>query len=308
MQLGERNTHTYALQHGDLKKLRALMEKTVRHAETPSQKKRAEYLMETFTFTELACKAAFSEYIPADGKLRTRGEALALLRAAEEGFQAYADFLKHPLVKFTFDRGKNLLPAAVGAFGKVMPFLQDSEIRNLLREMSGSGKIPMPLRAQFKIWLGAKARNYIPDGSFESRSSAGNWRGAKRDSKHVSDGKHALRIRNGNGLYLIRNIPAGKNYLLLFDVYTDKSSAEGRLAWKIGFGTGDKVGNWGSSSKNMVVTGGAWNTFSSVIHVPGKFKNTVPDHIRIPIWFKNFEPGEFVWVDNVRLYCLDEIR
>ena len=114
-------------------------------------------------------------------------------------------------------------------------------------------------------------------------------------------------IRNGYCLYKIYGIPANKSYLLLFDVYTEKGSAEGRLTYKLGFAQGNVPKNW-KSNKSLVLTPGIWSTFSAVIQIPENEAGKDAYHIRIPIWFNKFESNEPVWLDNMRLYCLDEIQ
>ena len=307
MALGERNTHTFALKKGDLKFLRSLMEKVVEKAGTEAEKKRAALLMESFTYTELACKAAFSEYFPPDGEIRTREEVLDLLKNCAEGFEAAEKFAKHPYTVTSVDKGRNLLPSAVGAFSRIMKFASDPDVRREMEKLSSDKTVPATLRAQFRIALGAKVKNYLPNGSFESLPLFGKWSGGRVDGKFVSDGKKSMKVRNGYCLYDIPNVQHDKTYLLLFDVYTEKGSAEGRLTYKLGFARGKLPGGW-KTSRGLVLTPGSWSTYSAVVRLPKKLSEEEKISIRIPIWFTKFEPDEPVWVDNVRLYCLDEIE
>ena len=308
MSLGERNTHTFALKKGDLQYLRSLMENMVKNARTPGEKKRAALIMESFNFSELACKAAFSEFFPPDGEIKTKEEVLELLKNCKEGFAAADKFAKHIYTKeISVDKGRNLLPSTVGAFSRIMKFASDPDVRKEMEKLSNDKSIPRILRAQFKIALGAKVKNYFPNGSFETAPLPGRWSGGKIDSKYASDGKKATMIRNGYCLYKIYGIPANKSYLLLFDVYTEKGSAEGRLTYKLGFAQGNVPKNW-KSNKSLVLTPGIWSTFSAVIQIPENEAGKDAYHIRIPIWFNKFESNEPVWLDNMRLYCLDEIQ
>ena len=307
MSLGERNTHTFALKKGDLAYLKSLMDQVVKDAETPEQKKRAAILMESFTYTYWACKAAFSEYFPPNGEFRTREEVLDLLRNCKEGFTAIDKFSNHIYTKqVAGDKGRNLLPATVGSFSRILKFVKDPQIRKEMEKLSRDKVVPAILRAQFKIALGAKAKNYFKNGSFETLPLPGKWAGGRVDSKHASDGKKAIRINNGYCQYIVPDIPPNRSYLLLFDVYAEKPSAEGRLSFKLGYEDNGKVHAW-KTNKGLVITPGTWTTYSAVNKLP-EIKPGTQLKIRIPIWFTKFEKNEPVWFDNVRLYCLDEIQ
>ena len=136
---------------------------------------------------------------------------------------------------------------------------------------------------------------------------AGKWAGGRVDSKHASDGKKSIRINNGYCQYIVPDIPPNRSYLLLFDVYAEKPSAEGRLSFKLGYEDNGKVHAW-KTNKGLVITPGSWNTYSAVNKLPETGPNKRLLKIRIPIWFTKFEKNELVWFDNVRLYCLDEIQ
>lgn len=309
MALGERNSHTYALKKGDLAYLKGLMDKVVKLAVTPAEKKRAALLKESFDYTYLACKGAFAEYFPADGEVKTKEEALEILKDAREGFRAAKKYAGHIYTrKLAVDKGRNLLPATVGAFSGIMKFVKDPAVRKEMEKLSKDKEIPQILQAQFKIALGAKVKNYFENGSFETKQPVyGKWGGGKVDTKYASDGKKSMRLRNGYCLYKIYNIPAGRTYLLLFDVFTEKGSAEGRLTYKLGFASKNRPGGW-NTHRALVLTPGKWRSYSAVIRVPENVKGKEPYHVRIPIWFTKFEKNEPVWFDNVRLYSLEEIK
>ena len=310
MQLGENNTHTYALKKGDLKKFRSLMEKVTALAETPEQKKRAQVLMQAYEFSELAATAAFSEIIPPEGRLRSANEALDLLNALPAAIQAGEKFRKHPLIKFEFarSRGQNMLTAATSSVGLVIPFLKDPRVRQLVKKYSDDRTIPFTLRAQFKIWLGAKTKNLIGNGSFEQETVPLSplWmRGlnGKRDSRRASDGKYSF--RTGNGYYILTpKMESNKNYLFLCDLYIEKGSGEGRFTYKLGACEGNTLRKW-TSGINLVPSGGTWNTYSALVSYFSD-KNLV-DNLQIQLWFQKFESNEPVWIDNLRLYCLDDL-
>ena len=308
MQLGEVNTHTYALKKGDLKKFRALMEKVVALAETPEQKKRAQVLMQAYEYSELAAVTAFSEIIPPEGRLRSADEAVELLEALPAAVEAAAKFRKHPLLQIVAGKGKSMLAAAMGSVGLVIPYLKDPRVRKLVAKYADDRTIPLTLRAQFKIWLGFKAKNLIENGSFEldkqvfSRRSRVNGR---RDTRHVSDGRYSF--RSGNGYYNINvKMEPGKNYLFLCDVYIEKGSSEGRLSYRLGPSTGMIPRNW-FNVFDRIPTGGTWNTYSTIASHP-LVKGKIVDTLQIEMWIKKFEQNEPVWLDNIRLYCLDDFE
>lgn len=308
MQLGEVNTHTYALKKGDLKEFRALMEKVVELAETPEQKKRAQILMQAYEYSELAATAAFSEIIPPEGRLRSAEDAVDLLEALPEALQAAEKFREHPLLRFNSNQGKNMLAASNGSIGLVIPFLNDPRVRRMVEKYSEDPAIPSVLRAQFKILLSSKAKNLIINGSFEEDAPTfwPLWMpqlNGERDTRYVSDGKYSF--RTGNGYYLLSaKMEQDKSYLFLCDVYLEKGSGEGRFSYKLGPSTGELTRNWFHGT-DLIPSGGIWNTYSAVVSYSSKkFKI---DNLQIQLWFQKFENNEPVWIDNLRLYCLDDL-
>lgn len=308
MQLGECNTHTYALKKGDLKKFRALMEKVVELAETPEQKNRAQVLMQAYEYSELAATAAFSEIIPPEGRLLSADNALELLEALPEALQAAEKFRKHPLLPFNSNQGKSMLAAANGSIGLVIPFLNDPKVRERAEKYSNDPAIPATLRAQFKIWLGFKADNLIENGSFEEDKPLAEpqWTRpmeGERDDRYASDGKYAF--RTGNGYYVLNaKMEPDKNYLFLCDVYLEKGSGEGRFSYHLGPAVGQIPQNW-FYGKDLIPTGGTWNTYSAVVSHPAR-EGRMVDNLIIRLWLDKFESNEPVWIDNLRLYCLDD--
>lgn len=306
MQLGECNSHTFALKKGDMKKFRALMEKVVTKAETPEQKKRALVLMQAFEYSELAAAAAFSEIFTPEGQLRSAEDALELVKAIPASLRARDKLAKHPLLQFRAGKSaKGLFDAADASIGRIIPFLKDKRIREQVENLADDSAVPLMLRAQFKIWLGAKAKNLIENGSFEQDKPAMMplWMprlNGMRDTRHVSDGRYSF--RTGNGYYRIRpKIEPGKTYLLLCDVYIEKGSGEGRFTTKTGPCRGKTPVNW--IRVDSVPSGGSWNTFSSVV----SSNREGVDNLDIQIYFQKFEQDEPVWIDNIRLYCLDDL-
>ena len=304
MQLGECNTHTYALKKGDMKKFRACMEKVVALAETPEQKKRAQVLMQAFEYSELVAVIAFSEIFPPDGQLSSAENALELVNAIPASLKARKKLDKHPFIAFRDT--KSITDAADASIGKIIPFMKDSRIREKIRKLADDPTVPVLLRAQFKIWLGMKAENLIANGSFEQdKPMALNplWSrrlNGKRETRYASDGKYSF--KTGNGYYIMTpKIERGKTYLFLCDVYIEKGSGEGRFKTKIGPSIGKKPVAW--VFNETIPSGASWYTCSSVV---SSNINGV-DNLQIQLWFQKFERNEPVWIDNLRLYCLDDL-
>ena len=151
-----------------------------------------------------------------------------------------------------------------------------------------------------------KAENLIANGSFEQDKPAALnplWSrrlNGKRDTRYASDGKYSF--KTGNGYYIMTpKIERGKTYLFLCDVYIEKGSGEGRFKTKIGPSIGKKPVAW--VFNETIPSGGSWYTCSSVV---SSNINGV-DNLQIQLWFQKFERNEPVWIDNLRLYCLDDL-
>ena len=203
-----------------------------------------------------------------------------------------------------------MLAAAMGSVGLVIPYLKEPRVRKLVAKYADDRAIPSALRAQFNIWLGFKAKNLIENGSFEldkpafSRQSS---RKGSRDDRHASDGKYSFRIGNGYCYYSINvKMEPGKKYLFLCDVYIEKGSSEGRFSYRLGPSIGMEPRNW-FNVNGRIPSGGTWNTYSTIVsHPPRKGRNV--DTLQIQMWFEKFEQNEPVWLDNIRLYCLDDFE
>ena len=183
--------------------------------------------------------------------------------------------------------------------------MTDSRVRAAVEKLSGDPAVPTALRAQFRIWLGASAVNLIENGSFESEPVplAPLWSErlhGKRDARHASDGKYSF--RTANGYYLIHpKIERGKTYLFLCDIFIEKGSGEGRFSTRIGPSRDSTPVSWVKTE--TIPTGGSWNTVSSVVSSSKEGVNS----LQIQLYFEKFEKDEPVWIDNIRLYCLDDL-
>ena len=309
LQLGERPSHTFALKHGDMKKLRALMTEVVEKAETPQQKRRAKVLMKYFELSEAAAQALFSELISPEGKLLSSADAVELLRQVPAALEAGKRFRSHPYHKVGRRSEESLFNITQLNIGLIMPFIKDPAVQAELRKLEKNRKLPAVLRAQIKIWLGVKAENLMENGSFEEAQPMIKplWSkrlNGKRDTRHASDGKYSFRAGNGSFLMMAK-MEAGKTYLLLWDLFIETGSNEGRFGYRLGPFQGNLVRRW--YRNEFIPTGGVWNTYSVVVHYP-KNKKLGVDRIRVHLFLKNFERTEPVWLDNFRFYCLDDLK
>ena len=305
MQLGERPTHTFALKRGDMEKLRALMTEVVEKAETPQQKRRANVLMKYFEYAEDAAQALFSELISPEGKLDSAADAVELLRQVPAAIEAAERFRNNPVNALERDeKPLSLLSMTLLNIGLILPFVKEPEVRAELEKLQNDEKLPAILRGQIKIWLGFKAENLIENGSFEEETPVilrPLWApklNGERDTRHVSDGKYSF--RTGNGFYLLSGkMEPGKTYLFLCDLFIERGSNEGRFSYRLGPSKGVNAKLW--TRQDFVPTGGLWNTYSAAISHPGDV-----DNLQIHLYFQKFENNEPVWIDNLRLYCLDD--
>ena len=306
MQLGERPTHTFALKRGDMKKLRALMTEVVEKAETPQQKRRAIVLMGYFEYSEAAAKALFSELIPPEARLGSAAEAVELLKQVPAAIEAAERFRKNPYNALERnEKPLSILSTTLLNIGLVLPFVKDPAVRVELKKLENDERLPGILRGQIKIWLGFKAKNLIENGSFEKETPMLRplWMprlNGKRDTRHVSDGKYSF--RTGNGYYILTpKMEPGKTYLFLCDLFIEQGSNEGRFSYRLGPSKGVVPRNW--VRQDLVLTGGTWNTYSAAISHPRDI-----DNLQIHLYFQKFENTEPVWIDNLRLYCLDDMN
>ena len=306
MHLGERSTHTYALKKGDLKYARGLLEKVVARAAAPDQKLRAKAIMKTFEFFELAATATFGEIIPPDGKIRTAEQAAELLRAVPAAVEALKKYQRHPMIPLTADRGQNLAASCYGAAGKILDFTGDPAVIAELRKLSKNQDLPVNLRGQIKIMLGARPANLIPGGDFETEKlpMVPLWRKdltGKRDAAHVSSGKYAYKMSHGS-FQIHTPLKPGKTYLFMCDVYIQRPEVEGRVNLMLGPSKGKRPLNW-LKQLDQKLTPGAWNTYTETISCPAH-----GDSVQIRFWIQNFKASNPVWIDNFRLYCLEDIE
>ena len=243
---------------------------------------------------------------PEEVQLSSLDKALELVQAIPASLAARKKLETHPLLPFrTGKSAKSLFDAADAALGKLIPYLTDPRVREAVENLSVDPAVPPVLRAQFKIWLGTPAVNLIGNGFFETEPVpfAPLWSQrlhGRRDTRYASDGKYAF--RTANGYYLIHpKIERWKTYLFLCDVFIEKGSGEGRFSMKIGPSRDSAPVSWFQTE--IIPTGGSWNTVSSVVSSSSEGVNS----LQIQLYFEKFEKDEPVWIDNIRLYCLDDL-
>lgn len=310
MQLGELPSHTYALKKGDMRKLRKLMEQVDAKTQTTEQKKRAEVLMQLFEFSELAATALFSELFQPSGKLAQASDAVLLLEAVPVALKAHKKLLENPYAKY-YSALKSIGAAQLSAIGSILPFLDDPAVKKALLNLASHPETPVLLKSQLKIWLGTEPENLIPNGSFEAPvpMPIQLWNDGKahRSGERASDGKFAFHILNGT--YAI-DIPVqqGKTYLFLFDAFIGNTSIEGVLNYQLT----PRIGETNIQHVNYLnnrLTGGKWMTFSGICK-PEKviWTKGTPDNIRFMIWLRKFEKEDEIYIDNIRAFCLDDMK
>ena len=304
-QLHELPTHALALKKGDMKKLRALMEKVVALAETPEQKKRAGILMQWFERSELAAQVLFSELVRPDCTLGGPGDALELLRQVPAAVKAHDRLMKHPLIKY-YPRQKNISAAQLAVIGLVQPYMSDPKVKAAASKLAENEDIPLILRSLLKIWLGMKPANMVKNGSFEEAAPLPRvlWKegGAYRSSKIASDGKYSFRLPP-RCTYAYR-IPAqtGKLYLFMFDCYLNKTSIEGLLNFQLSPYRGKRPVNHHHYLKRPLAPG-KWTTFTGICCA-----ERGADSIELMIWLRKFEDDDDIYMDNVRVYSLEDLK
>ena len=93
-----------------------------------------------------------------------------------------------------------------------------------------------------------------------------------------------------------------EHYMFLCDVYLQNLEVEGKINFKLGPSKGLTPRSW-INKLDQIPTAGSWNTYSETVtgHANG-------DSVQIQIWLRNFERHNPVWIDNLRLYCLEDMK
>ena len=88
------------------------------------------------------------------------------------------------------------------------------------------------------------------------------------------------------------------------DVYIENPSAEGLFNFELAPRCGNKNVDWMRLCDLKLKKG--WQTFQFSYKVPERtYLGKSVDNILLRANCRNFETGEYVWMDNVRLYQLD---
>ena len=303
MQLFERSSHLYALRHGDMKRCRELMEKTVALADTPSRKRRAQILMELFEFSESAVKGLLAEHIRPEGTLHSAEEAVELLKDVPSAWKHIQKVQNSRYKAYWSDL--DTLPAnLLSNIALILKFRDAAAVRKELAQLCRNQDLPLMFRGAFRIWQGTSAANLIGNGSFEEPKITGTgWGGAKirgvRMKGRASDGDWCLAHRELDVEFKVP-VQVGKSYLFMADACTDKSSGEGRFGFYLTpYKNGRTVIHY--KTTGIVLPGNMkYQTLCGVVFCPG-------DLLKINLFAKNYEAGEKVYLDNVKLYCLDDL-
>lgn len=308
-QLGEQGTYTYALRKGDMARLRSLLEDMVEHTRnaSESQKKRAKFFLTVFEPSETAVKALYAELLNPDGSLSSASDAAELLRAVPQALEAVENMKKMQkegrIVRRLVELAERGVVSNVTA---VNPFRNDPEVKSAIAELLKKDGLPSTLSAILQLMNGKTYRNLVTNGSFENpdQHPVPLWTWENYSTEHVSHGKYAYKSCNGNYYFYIKGIQPGKTYLAMMDVYIENPSAEGLFNFELAPRSGSRNVDWMRLCDLKLKKG--WQTFQFSYKTPVRtFVGKPVDNILLRANCRNFETGEYVWMDNVRLYQLD---
>ena len=309
MQIGERSTHTFALRRGDMAKCRRLMEGVVAKAVTPLQKKRAKVLMGYFELAECAAIGLLSEYVEPDSHVKDAQTAVEMLNAVPAACAAIKLIKANPFANQEANFTVTL--ANLGSvLALILPYKDDLAVKATCARLAKDEALPMEVRGMCGIWSGAKAKNILPNGSFEQNEplpsnmwAKGSLAGANRSKVEATDGEWSLGMRHADFSWFVP-VQTNKTYMLIFDVKDMKGSAEGRFSAILSPCNGSKVPVAHVYSRDNVLSGGKWSTIS----LTTKTTNPKTKYLRVEMYTQKYEPSEIVLLDNVRLYCLDDLK
>jgi hypothetical protein len=152
-------SYTFALQKGDMARLRRLMEQVVANAQTPDQVARARRLMLTFEYYEANAYALFSETVPPEGDLPAPELAVAMIEAVPRAF-AYAEKRESILDRISAGhsasanrisrepRKFDIRQTLVDIFAKVGPHMGHPSVRTALDKLQANTSLPEPFKRQ----------------------------------------------------------------------------------------------------------------------------------------------------------------
>ena len=306
MQLGEKSTHAFALERGDLAKCRRLMEGVVAKAATDMQKKRAKVLMDYFELSEKAATGVLAEYVEPESRVKDAKTAAEMLAAVPAACAAIDALPKDINVTM---RGPIVNYSHLGSvLALTLPYKDDPAVKAAYGRLAADASLPAEIRKTFAVWNGAKVNNLVQNGSFEQEGPMpSNWAGTapaknvRRTKADATDGGFSLEMGLANVLWRIPAQPE-KSYMLVFDVKAVKGSAEGRFDLILSLCDGENVPHSHFYSRDNVLPGGEWVTMSMMAKsVKGK-----TDNFMIRMATKKYEPDEKILVDNVRFFCVDD--
>ncbi|MEI6425258.1 MAG: carbohydrate binding domain-containing protein, partial [Lentisphaerota bacterium] len=283
-------------------------------AGTAEQKKRAEYLKMLFEMSDLAVTALFSEVILPEGRLASAEDAVEMLKDVPFAVKAAEKLRDMPRARWLCQdggmyenkQGVDLSPYLANNLSMVLPFMDNGKVKAAMQELADNKDTPLLLRGQVKLWLGQAMKNLIENGSFEALSPLPNGN-AKIVQKHKYSGENSLLTSNGSLKWRIPVQP-DKTYLFSVRVFIPENSAEGLFDIRLASGENDKNITWLNQNPNRI-TAGQWNLFSSVITIPGAIRMIeTANRLDIYLGFKNFEKTDNVYIDDVTLVCLDDIK
>jgi|GEM_PF-1126411 len=312
--------YLFALEKGDMAKLRSLMEKVVSTADRygdENQKKRAAALMKEFEFYEAAAYMNAAEWIGIHG-LTDKRSAMEVANAIpkileyaqkrpaiakvilntfpKETWGGYYPYMrKNYEEKYT----KTVFPEILS---ELSAWLDDPEVRKAYESKTAAANVPESWKKTMKFLLDLNAGtipNLVPDPSFET--GRGKWIAMGNVSpKYAKSGKQSFEFimpRSEKGEMVLR-IPmkAHKKYFLSAKVYLDAEYPPDR-AFAYGFILGINKLNVGSNYYIPIKTKlvpGKWNSISTTAAV-----GDADGKGDIYLVFLGMEKGEKVYVDDV---------
>ncbi len=319
--------YLFALEKGDMTKLRLLMEKVVVNADRSgdeNQKKRAAALMKEFEFYEASAYINAAEWIGIHG-LTDKKSALEVANAIPKILE-YAQ--KRPVIAReilnTFPKEawggsypymrkgygeKFTKPVFPEILSELSAWLDDPEVRKTYESKTAAANVPESWKKTMKFLLDLNSGtipNLVPDPSFEA--GRGKWIAMGNVSpKYAKSGKQSFEFimpRSEKGEMVLRvPMKAHKKYFLSAKIYLDAEYPPDR-AFAQGYILGINKLNVGSNYYIPVRTKlvpGKWNSISTTAAV-----GDADGKGDIYLLFLGMEKGEKVYVDDVVFVEFDD--
>jgi hypothetical protein len=307
-----------ALRSGELAKFRAPLEKALELASSHDEKERVNIIFDSFKFAEAKLKLTGSEYISPSGSLKSAWDAVKMLKEMKEMpkyIKQYREisekYRKNSLSKYYLKVGiikpkDDSCELLIRQLLYVTPFLSNKHVSQRLAELAKNQLFPEMFRKTAGLLANdaESEDNLLTNSGFENKTAKnefvltkGNW---KRSRNKKYSGSYSLCLTPGKESLLYFDKPAviGASYLAVFKVYMQELNPEAYIhpyAWPM---HGKTLLHWEPVSKRPLASN-TWQTFSALGTLHPKWKAT--NGIRLGIRLGNFEPGQKVFIDDVKL-------